>query len=57
MLEYLNEGQTRANHTLWAVLQLEQSRLSHTTHLATASSLALQLVQIRPLRPSTPVIL
>ena len=36
--------------TLWAVWQMEQSRLSQSIHLATASSLALQLVQIRPLR-------
>jgi hypothetical protein len=36
--------------TLCAVVQMEQRRLSQSMHFATASSFALQLVQINPLK-------
>merc|ERR1740128_728120 len=35
---------------LCAVVQIEQSKLSQSIHFATASSFALQLVQIKPLK-------
>jgi len=40
----------RYEQTLCAVVQIEQSKLSQSMHLATASSFALQLVQINPLK-------